>query len=116
MRTPSELAAELRKVRAEARECNKSEEQAALDWLREQIEMRVRGLQWLEFKAQWSSSKDEDAGTVPELTNQLKLIIQAEKQRRDAGELPTHAPAPIPRRKTFKELGEPTAQVALGVG
>ena len=74
--------------------------------------MRTRGLQWVELKTKWSSSRDEDAGTVPELTNHLKEILKVEKQRRDAGELPTHAPAPIMKRKTFKQLGSPTAQVA----
>ena len=91
--------------------------QAKLDWLREQIEMRTRGLQWVELKAQWSSKNDEDASTVPELTNHLKEIIKVEKARREAGELPTHAPAPIMKRKTYhyKQLGSPTAQVAARV-
>ena len=80
--------------------------------MREQIEMRVRGLQWVEFKAKWSSSKDEDAGTVPELTNHLKEIVKVEKARREAGELPDSAPAPIMKTKTFKELGTPTAQAS----
>ena len=48
---------------------------------------------------------------MPELTNHLKAILNIEQTRRAAGELPTHAPAPIMRRKTFKELGTPTEQV-----
>ena len=75
--------------------------------------MRTRGLQWIEFRSKWSSSTDEDVGTVPELTNHLRDILQAEATRRAAGELPTHAPAPIMRRKTFKQLGTATAQAAL---
>ena len=114
MCTPAELAAELRKVRAEAKQRKSSEEQAALDWLREQVEMRTRGLQWVEFKAQWSSKHNEETGTVPELSNHLKEILKVEKTRREAGELPTHAPAPIMKRKSFKQLGTPTAQAALG--
>lgn len=47
---------------------------------------------------------------MPELTNHLKEILNIEQTRRAAGELPTHAPAPIMRRKTFKELGSPTEQ------
>ena len=74
--------------------------------------MRTRGLQWVEYKTKWSSSVDEDAGTVPELSNHLKEIVKAEIARRAAGELPESAPAPIMKRKTFKELGTPTAQVA----
>ena len=35
-------------------------DQLRLDWLREQIEMRVVGLGWIEFKTQWSSGKDEE--------------------------------------------------------
>ena len=79
--------------------------------------MRTRGLQWVELKAQWSSKNDEDASTVPELTNHLKEIIKVEKARREAGELPTHAPAPIMKRKTYhyKQLGSPTAHVAAWV-
>ena len=59
----------------------------------------------------WSSKNDEDAGTVPELTNHLKEIINTERTRRQAGELPEFAPAPIMRRKSYKELGTPTVQV-----
>ena len=88
--------------------------QARLDWLREQIEMRTRGLQWVEYKTKWGSKHDEDVGTVPELTNHLKEILKEEKRQRDAGELPDSAPAPIMKRKTFKQLGSPTAQAALG--
>ena len=29
--------------------------QAKLGWLREQIDMRTRGLQWVEYKTAWSS-------------------------------------------------------------
>lgn len=42
--------------------------QEKLNWLREQIEMRVIGLCWVEFKAQWSSTKDEEVGTIEDLT------------------------------------------------
>ena len=84
--------------------------QAKLDWLREQIEMRTRGLQWVEFKAKWSSSNDENIGTVDELAAHLRTIIEHERARRAAGELPSSAPAPILRRKSFKDLGTPTAQ------
>ena len=84
--------------------------QANLDWLREQIEMRTRGLQWVEFKAKWSSSNDENIGTVDELAAHLRTIIEHERARRAAGELPSSAPAPILRRKSFKDLGTPTAQ------
>lgn len=41
--------------------------QMQLDWLREQIEMRVIGLSWIEFKTKWSSGKDEDVGTIDDL-------------------------------------------------
>ena len=87
--------------------------QAKLDWLREQIEFRTRGLQWVEFKTKWGSKLDDEVGTVPELTAHLKLILQTEGQRRAAGELPDSAPAPVFRRKTFKELGTPTMQARM---
>ena len=78
--------------------------------LREQIEMRTRGLQWVEFNKKWSSKQDDDVGTVPELTSHLKDILVTEGERRAANALPLHAPAPIAKRKTYKELGTPTAQ------
>ena len=68
-------------------------------------------LQWVEFKAaKWSSSNDENIGTVDELAAHLRTIIEHERARRAAGELPSSAPAPILRRKSFKDLGTPTAQ------
>ena len=84
--------------------------QAQLDFLREQIEMRTRGLQWTEFKTKWGSKLDEDVGTVPELTARVKEILKAEAQRRRDGELPESAPAPIMKRKSYKQLGTPTVQ------
>lgn len=84
-------------------------DQQRLDWLREQIEMRVIGLGWVEFKSQWSSSKDESVGTIPDLTEQLKDILEEEAER----QIPEAAAAPIMQRKTFKQLGTPTAQAEL---
>ena len=84
--------------------------QVKLDWLREQIEFRTRGLQWVEFKTKWGSKLDDEVGTIPELTAHLKVILQTESKRRAKGELPDSAPAPVFRRKTFKELGTPTTQ------
>ena len=101
VRTVAELS---RGVKA----CNNT--QAQLDWLREQIEMRTLGLQWVEFATHWSSGSDETVGTVPELTETLKTILTAERERRATGELPSVAPAPQAKRKTFKELGELTEQ------
>mmetsp|Transcript_23231 Transcript_23231/g.78393 ORF Transcript_23231/g.78393 Transcript_23231/m.78393 type:complete len:298 (+) Transcript_23231:166-1059(+) len=87
--------------------------QAKLDWLREQIEMRTRGLQWVEFAARWSSKTDESVGTVEELTGHLKELIEHERDLREKGELPDVAPPPVVRRKTFKQLGTPTAQAEV---
>lgn len=66
-------------------------DQLRLDWLREQIEMRVIGLGWVEFKAKWSSGKDEGIGTVSELTGHLMEILEEEADR----EIPKAAVAPI---------------------
>ena len=52
----------------------------------------------------------EYTGTVPELNSHMKTIHQAEGERRSNGELPESAPAPIMKRKMYKELGSPTAQ------
>ena len=43
-------------------------------------------------------------------TPQLKEIVEEERTQRAAGELPEAAPAPVSKRKTFKELGTPSAQ------
>eukprot|EP00966_Prymnesium_polylepis_P172303 3984332-Prymnesium_polylepis.1 len=71
--------------------------------------MRTIGLQWVEFKSQWSSGTDENIGTVSDLTGQLKEILEEERDR----EIPEAAPAPIMQRKSFKELGTPTAQAEV---
>ncbi|KAL3925381.1 MAG: hypothetical protein SGPRY_003662, partial [Prymnesium sp.] len=56
-------------------------DQLRLDWLREQIETRVIGLGWVEFRSQWSSGKDEAVGTVTDLTRHLSEILEAEQER-----------------------------------
>eukprot|EP00966_Prymnesium_polylepis_P335266 7390632-Prymnesium_polylepis.1 len=84
----------------------KDRDQDKLDWLREQIEMRTIGLGWTQFKGQWSSSADEDIGSVEELRGHLKSILEEEDDRRENGELPSktgdpkeHCPAPQLQRK-----------------
>ena len=84
--------------------------QAQLNYLREQIEMRVIGLGFVDFKTPWSSSKDETIGTVADLSELLKDILNEERERRFDGDLPEVAVVPVMKRKTFKELGTPTAQ------
>ena len=86
--------------------------QAKLDWLREQCELRVIGLELqLHVQLQWGSNQDEDIGTVrDDLTGHLKEILEEEQERRGACELPDRCPIPTVRRKTFKELGTPTLQ------
>ena len=86
--------------------------QDKLDYLREEIEMRVIGLGFEEYKTAWSSSKDEHVGTVDDLSSQLQLILADERERRASGELPERAVVPQMRRKTYKELGTPTVQAA----
>ena len=79
--------------------------------------MRVRGLGFSEFRSRmrWSSSKDEDVGTVAELTALLQDILMEERELDCTGDLPEAAVVPIMKRKTFRELGESTAQAqALG--
>jgi hypothetical protein len=95
----------------------KDRDQDKLDWLREQIEMRTIGLGWTQFKGQWSSSADEDIGSVEELRGHLKSILEEEDDRRENGELPSktgdpkeHCPAPQLQRKSFRSLGTPTVQ------
>ena len=87
-----------------------SNPQERLDWMREQIEMRTRGLQWTEFATKWSSGKDETVGSFHELRRHLLDILQVEHGRRAANELPSYAPAPQMKRKTLKQLGTLSAQ------
>ena len=58
----------------------------------------------------WSSSKDEDVGTVAELTVLLEEILMEEHELDCCDDLPDAAVVPTMRRKSFKELGTPTAQ------
>lgn len=90
-------------------------DQAKLDYLREQIEMRVRGLGFDQFRSRmrWSSSKDQNVGTVAELTMLLEEILMDERDLDCSDDLPTAAVVPTMRRKTFKELGTPTVQAQL---
>lgn len=83
--------------------------QLSLDWIREQIEMRVVGLGWVEFKKNWSSGANESVGTVADLKSHLAEILEEEEER----QIPEAAPAPIMQRKTFKELGLKTCQAEL---
>jgi hypothetical protein len=73
VRSVAQLTAGLRKLDATTTEPDdvRRSTQEKLDWLREQIEMRTRGLQWVDFKAKWSSSLDAHVGTVEELTAQV---------------------------------------------
>ena len=111
VRTVGAMTAALNKIDAENQEARPSKRtQLKLDWLREQIEMRTRGLRWVDFATKWSSTLDDDAGSVADLEGALKEIIDEERERRAAGELPEAAPAPLMKMKTYKELGTPTAQ------
>lgn len=96
---------------------NGEREQDKLDWLREQIEMRTIGLSWNQFQARWSSSKDDLIGTVQQLSDHLKEILEEEDRQRRDKSLPSKTqrpedvcPAPQLKRKTFKALGTPTVQ------
>ena len=87
--------------------------QHQLDWLRDQIDMRSVGLSWVDFAGQWSSSTNEAVGTVSQLQDHLGRILQEERDQ----ELPSRSapakeacPAPLMKRKSFKQLGTPTVQ------
>ena len=90
-------------------------DQEKLDYLRLQIEMLVRGLGFNEFRSRmrWSSSKDEDVGSIAELTSLLEEILMEERELECGDELPESAVVPTMKRKTFRlirELGTPTVQ------
>ena len=56
-------------------------EATQLEWLRDQIEMRVLGCGWTQFATRWSSNKDSRIGTVAHLTKLLEEIIDEEVAR-----------------------------------
>lgn len=95
--------------------------QEKLNYLREQIEMRVVGLSWSNFTVAWSSSNDETIGTVSELQEHLKGLLDEEQRLLSLGSLPSktgpiadECPTPQLRRKTFKMLGTPTVLHSAG--
>ena len=83
--------------------------QEQLNYLREQIEMRVVGCGF-QYKLTWYSSKSEEIGTVADLTELLIEILNEEGERQTHDDLPKVAAVPVMKRKSFKELGTPTAQ------
>lgn len=85
--------------------------------------MRVIGLSWSEWKTPWSSSIDENVGTLDQLVAHLKEVLEREKVLARQKELPRkeyalsskealaeECPAPLLQRKSFKALGTPTVQ------
>mmetsp|Transcript_3583 Transcript_3583/g.11053 ORF Transcript_3583/g.11053 Transcript_3583/m.11053 type:complete len:311 (-) Transcript_3583:70-1002(-) len=117
--TVTEMRSSLAKMAKDAKTCgahpggrSADPTQQQLDWLREQLEMRVIGLGFVHFKLQWSSSSDATVGTVASLSEMLKEMLTEENQRRRTGNLPRRAAVPVMKRKTFKELGTPMVQAA----
>ena len=51
------------------------------EWLKEQINVRVKGYGWREYKTAFSSTVDAEVGTVDNLTKALIKIIEEEKGR-----------------------------------
>ena len=86
VRSVKDLGLKLRQIEQEHGDNERAGYQARLNWLRDQIEMRTRGLRWTEFKTKWSSCLDESAGTVEQLTGHLKEILIEEDEQRSAGE------------------------------
>ena len=85
--------------------------------------MRCIGLSWTDWVTPWSSSTEENIGTVQQLSDHLKQVLAEEQALEKPGLLPSkeralesvvglkaECPAPQMRRKTFKTLGTPTAQ------
>lgn len=51
--------------------------------------MRTIGLGWHQFAAQWSSSKDDEVGSVEALRDRLKQLLVREQEVQKEGELPS---------------------------
>ena len=94
VRSVRDLNKKLREFDSESPADQRAAYQNKLDWLRDQIEMRTRGLRWTQFKTNWSSSLDDTVGTVEQLSGHLKEILEEEIQQREAGELPCPTACP----------------------
>ena len=77
-------------------------------YLREQIEMRVLGLGWMQFETAWSSGKDKHIGSIAHLRKHLDEILVHEMGQRRLKRIPTEAAAPEMKARTMKELGTAT--------
>jgi len=82
---------------------------AQLKYIRNEIEMRVIGLGWLQFETRWSSVQDESVGSLTSLKALLKDILVHEAEERRLKRLPTEAAPPPLKMRTLKELGESSA-------
>eukprot|EP00966_Prymnesium_polylepis_P331666 7387242-Prymnesium_polylepis.1 len=102
VRSVKDLNLKLCQIEQENGDNERAGYQARLDWLRDQIEMRTRGLRWTEFKTKWSSSLDDSTGTVEQLTGHVKEILTEENEQRSAGAplscRPTRTAAPRSHR------------------
>ena len=85
----------------------KTSEARVLNYLKDQILMRVVGLGWGEFKCAWSSSTDASVGTIKTLTEHLLKILEAEATKVP----PAEAACPQLKRKTLPQLGRATVKV-----
>lgn len=84
---------------------NGQSEASKLKFLRNEIEMRVIGLGWIQFETRWGSIHDENVGSLASLTELLRDILAAESTARRLKQLPTEAAPPPLRVRTLKDLG-----------
>ena len=70
-------------------------------YLKEQIEMRVLGLGWVQFATAWSSGKDAHVGSVAHLRKLLEEILVYEIAQRRLQRIPTDAAAPEMKARTI---------------
>ena len=79
-----------------------------LEYLRLQIDMRVIGLGWDQFKTNWSAKADPTIGTVAHLRRLLvDDILPHERAQTRLGKLPTEAAPPQFTAKDIGQLGTP---------
>ena len=75
-----------------------------IDYLKNQIKVRVVGFGWGDLRVKWSAG-GVDRG-VDDLRTELAKILKEEESR----EVPSEPPVPVIQRKTLKQLGSMTAQ------
>lgn len=84
-----------------------------MGFLREQIELRALGLGWNELCVPWTQNSDANMeASIARLRSHLReRVLPIEAQRTRDGLIPTEAPLPDFKAKSYKQLGSATTEL-----